>query len=91
MKRGGDSQRAYANEDCGDGIWLHPKANVHAEKQRLLNRQIGQDVKDDHVEHVHEKEEGKQVPSFELPAVGAFAAAGDQEDTGNCKGPTEVK
>ena len=48
-------------------------------------------MKDDHVEDVHEQEEGKEVPSFELSAVGAFAAAGDQEDTGDGEGPTEVE
>ena len=32
----------------------------------------------------HEEEEGKQIPAFELPAVCALAAAGDEEDAGDC-------
>jgi hypothetical protein len=47
----------------------------HHESQQVKIETV---VKDDHVEDVHEQEEGKEVPSFELSAVGAFAAAGAQ-------------
>ena len=52
VQKKGRAQHADANEDCGDCIWLHPEANVNAEKQGLFNRQVGEDVKHDHVEDV---------------------------------------
>ena len=52
VQKKGLAQHADANEDCSDCIWLHPEANVNAEKQGLFNRQVGEDVKHDHVEDV---------------------------------------
>ena len=52
QKREGGSEHACADEDCGDCVGLHPESNVDAEKEGLLDGQIGEEVEYDHVEHV---------------------------------------
>jgi hypothetical protein len=58
---GAIAQHADTNEDRGDCIWLHPEANVDAEKKRLLDGQIGQEVEHYHVEHIPDTVKPKET------------------------------